>query len=501
MINTETLAEKIFSLLKGNQFQIKIYDELGAETVDPKLGRRFFVASPNLMITLNDDTNSIEISKGKSAGDKVDLIQKNIRRLANEFQMNSSVKIFGKSIQPRDYAYQAKMKMNEHMNEGFGGTNSLMLSKVFHELDYAAGMTAQALADSIPGSDLNDVQKALNALEADGKVEIVSYLGKFPVYGKTMVESSPMKESIKEGFSRMFGSKRVSKQVLENVRILVKHKSSIDESVPGARSRQIEAIFLECNGERFRFPHNYLLGARAMASHISQGGTVYDKIGTHITESTGNLLKLQSFNRYVTNNRLINEDSNDIVDTVRESIEVIRKDLKKFTGKKTYESIKTRIETYEKQTLEEDDISQLKDIFTIRRFDEKVEEVLPIVKQLMLEKDSYLKRIEEAAAGQVFVNPEKIDSAMILEFTSENARLGYKISELGLRILENEELSKFVSKVGNKISKEGKINTFERAIISQVIENSCVRQGQKKKTMNECQDLEAFFDKFDFKFL
>jgi hypothetical protein len=39
--------------------------------------------------------------------------------------------------------------------------------KVFQELDYAAGMTAQALADSIPGSDLNDVQKALNALESD----------------------------------------------------------------------------------------------------------------------------------------------------------------------------------------------------------------------------------------------------------------------------------------------------------------------------------------------
>ena len=498
MINFETLAEKVFALLKGNQYQIKIYDELGAETVDPKLGRRFFVASPNLMITINEDTSTIELSKGKTADETVDLIQKNIKRLANEFQINSSIKVFGKSIQPRDYAYQAKMKMNEKMNEGFGGTNSLMLSKVFHELDYVAGMTAQALTGAIPGSDLNDVQKALNALEAEGKIEIVSHLGNQPVYGKTVVEAS---SGIMESFSRMFGSKKVSRQVFENVRLLVKHKTEIDESVPGARSRQIAAIFLECNGERFRFPHNHLLGARAMANHMSQGGNIHDKIGSYISESTGNLMKLQSFNRYVTSNRLINEDSNDIIDTVKESIEVIRKDLKKFTGKKTYESIKTRIESYEKQTLEEDDVSQLKDIFTIRRFDEKVEEVLPIVKQLMLEKDSYLKRIEESAAGIVFVKSEKIDTTPIMEFASENAQLGYKISELALRIVENDELSNFVSKIGNKISKEGKINTFERAIITQVLENTCVKRAQEPKTMNECRDLEAFFDKFDYKFL
>ena len=43
-------------------------------------------------------------------------LQKAIRRLADEFQMNSSLKVFGKSIQPRDYAYQAKMKMNDGKN-------------------------------------------------------------------------------------------------------------------------------------------------------------------------------------------------------------------------------------------------------------------------------------------------------------------------------------------------------------------------------------------------
>jgi hypothetical protein len=323
-------------------------------------------------------------------------------------------------------------------------------------------------------------------------------MGNQPVYSKTMVESGP---GIMESFNRMFGTKKVSRQVFENVRLLVKHKKDIDESVPGARSRQIAAIFLECNGERFRFPHNHLLGARAMANHMSRGGSMHDKIGSYISESTGNLVKLQSFNRYVTNNRLINEDSGDVIETVKESIDVIRKDLKKFTGKKTYESIKTRIESYEKQTLEEDDVSNLKDLFTVRRFDERIEEVLPIVKQLMLEKDSYLKRIEESAAGIVFVKSEKIDSTPIMEFASENAQLGYKISEFALRIVENEELSNFVSRVGNKISKEGKINTFERTIISQVLENTCVKKAQEHKTMNECQDLEAFFDKFDYKFL
>jgi hypothetical protein len=571
MNELDELAGKIFSLLKGNGLKIKIFDNEGAETTDPTIGRRFFVIKPNIMVTIDEEGSRVEFSKGadidETSNDVVMNIQKNIRKIADEFQFNSDIKVFGKSIQPRDYAYQAKMqkdplaeagmpsavaaiktkldnsspeelynrfaelaskrntsiediarssawrygygKMSGHywekikhmvnssksVSEGYK-TNSLMLSKVYHELDYAAGMTAEALANNIPGADLNDVQHALNALLDDDKVEIISYMGKQPVYGKTMTEA------ITESFSKMFGSLKTSQQTLENVKILVKHKTPVDENVRGARTRHISAIFLECDGERLRFPHNYLPGARAMAQHMAHGGMMSDKVGSYISENTGNLLKLQSFNRYVTTNKLINEDSSAIIDTVKENIETIRRELHKLTGVKTYETVSARIETFEREALEEDDTSGLKDLFTIRRFDEKFEEVLPIVKQLVQERDSYRKRIEESAANIVMLRRESINTTPMFEFASEHARLGFKLSELSLRMVENEELASFVNKIGTKLCKEGVVNDFEKAVLTQVLENIQVAKASSdvKKDIKESADLSAFFDKYVMNF-
>lgn len=493
MVEVDSLAEKIFALLKGNGLKIKIFDNEGAETTDPAMGRRFFVLDPNLMVTIDEEGNRVEFNKGKSVDQSIEALQKNLRKIADEFLMNSVIKVFGKTIQPRDYAYQAKMQKDTSMNESI---NSQLLGKVLKELDYAAGMTAAALSDNITGSDLNQVQQVLNKLVQDGKVDIMHLKDGQIAYGKKM------EEAIYESFSKMFGSLKTSQQTLENVRILVKHKAPVDESVRGARSRHIAAIFLESNGERFRFPHNYLPGARAMAQHIAHGGSMVDKVGTYISESTGNLLKLQSFNRYVTVNKLINEDSSGIVETVKENIETIRTELKKLTGVKTYETVKARLETFEREALAEDDTSTLKDLFTIRRFDEKFEGVLPIIKQLVQEKDTFHKRIEEAAAKPIVVRRESINTTPMFEFTSENARLGFKLNELALRIVENEELSSFVGKVGSKLSRDGSVNQFERAVLAQVLENIQVmaKTNEVRKEIKESSDLSSYFDKYIMNF-
>jgi hypothetical protein len=309
-------------------------------------------------------------------------------------------------------------------------------------------------------------------------------------------------ETVTESFSKMFGSLKTSHQVLENVRILVRHKVPVSEEVRGSRSRHISAIFLECNGERMRFQHNYLPGARAMAQHMAHGGTMNDKVGTYISESTGNLLKLQSFNRYVTTNKLINEDSSGIVETVKENIETLRTELKKLTGSKTYETAKARLETFEREALAEDDTSGLKDLFTIRRFDEKFEEVLPIVKQLVQEKDTFHKRIEEAASNVVTLRREAINTTPMFEFAGENARLGFKLNELALRIVENDELAGFINKIGTKLCKEGTVNEFERAVLTQVFENAKIEEATAtaRKEIKESTDLDAFFNKYTMTF-
>jgi len=498
MVEMDTLAEKIFSLLKGNGLKIKIFDVDGNEVTDPSIGRRFFVTSPNIMVTVNEDDNCIEFSKGATV-DETDVagLQKNVRKLADEFLMNSNIKVFGKSIQPRDYAYQAKMQKEPAMNENVNVNSHLMGQIMYVMTKHGDTSTIEELLQEVPGSNRVDLQKSLNKLVQDGKLTVQG----------TDPSGSPMyivsiDEAIMESFSKMFGSLKTSQQTLENVRILVRHKTPVDESVRGSRTRHISAIFLECNGERFRFPHNYLPGARAMAQHLAHGGTMGDKVGAYIAESTDQLLKLQSFNRYVTTNKLINEDSSGIVETVKENIQTLKTELKKISGSRTYETVKARLETFEREPLSEDDTSQLKDLFTIRRFDEKFEEVLPIVKQLVLEKDTYFKRIEEAAGNVITLRRESINTTPMFEFASDNARLGFKISELALRIVENDELAGFINKIGTKLCKEGAVNQFERAVLSQVFENVKIEDSAEgnRKDIKESSDLESFFDKYTMNF-
>jgi len=498
MVELDDLAEKVFSLLKGNGLQVKIFDDAGAETTDPTQGRRFFVINPNIMVTIDEDSNSIEFSKGSGTDDSILGVQKNIRKLADQFMMNSKIKVFGKAIQPRDYAYQAKMKKGEAMMENnIKPVNHHLVGEIMKMIRIFGGTVSEAdLTSNLGVLDLSEIRPVLNRLVKEGKLNVEQDKNGYPVYSKAV------EEAVMESFSKMFGSIKTSQQTLENVRILVRHKTPVDENVRGSRSRHISAIFLECNGERFRFPQNYLPGARAMAQHMAHGGLMTDKVGSYISESTDNLLKLQSFNRYVTTNKLINEDSSGIIETVKENIETLRTELRKLTGSRTYETVKARLETFEREPLAEDDTSTLKELFTIRRFDEKFEGVLPIIKQLVQEKDTFHKRIEEAAGKVVLLRRESINTTPMFEFTSENARLGFKLNELALRIIENEELSGFVGKIGSKLSKNGVVNQFEKAVLTQVFENIKVEEKsiEDKKDIKESNDLSAFYDKYILNF-
>lgn len=79
-------------------------------------------------------------------------------------------------------------------------------------------------------------------------------------------------------------SLKISYHPLGSTKIRVAHSKSVTEEKPGARSRNIKALFIEKDGERFRFPYNHLLGARVMALHVESGGKPWDETGAKILE-------------------------------------------------------------------------------------------------------------------------------------------------------------------------------------------------------------------------
>ena len=270
--------------------------------------------------------------------------------------------------------------------------------------------------------------------------------------------------------SAMYGSKKTSRQAVDNVDIVVRHTKNIDESVRGARTRNIQAIFLESNGERLKFPHNSLRGARAMARHLSNGGSMSDTIGESIVDMTSKLRQLREFHLYTRVNKLINEGTQDVVSTIEESISGIKADLDSLYKKKTYESTVARISERGSVIVEGMDGVDYKEMFTVKQFNEKYEQILPLITSIVHEKATKMKNIEEQSLNPVRLKRRLSENTAIV-YADKNVRFGNRLKEMAEMMVEQSELSAYVRSVGEKLLSEGKLSDFEKAIVKNVIEN------------------------------
>lgn len=113
---------------------------------------------------------------------------------------------------------------------------------------------------------------------------------------------SVMETKLVEG---MYGTTKSSYQRFGGTRLIVRHSAAIDEQALGARSRKINALFIENTlGERYRYPRIHLNGARAMAYHVSQGGNFFDDVGKHISELSEQFYHLNQVRKYLKSNNL-----------------------------------------------------------------------------------------------------------------------------------------------------------------------------------------------------
>ena len=156
-------------------------------------------------------------------------------------------------------------------------------------------------------------------------------------------KKKPSGENMESVNESMYGSKRFSYQRLLDTRLVVKHNSVLTDSArPGARSRNIKAIYVEnSQGERFKYPFNHLSGARAMQRHIANGGLPYDTIGESIVQMSRDIAALKKFNSHASKNNL-SESSAALVEKSRSKINSLRETVKRLSGQRFYENyIKT----------------------------------------------------------------------------------------------------------------------------------------------------------------
>tara|TARA_R110000823_G_scaffold32114_5_gene90731 strand:- start:755 stop:3883 length:3129 start_codon:yes stop_codon:yes gene_type:complete len=191
--------------------------------------------------------------------------------------------------------------------------------------------------------------------------------------------------------SKMYGTRRSSYERVGECKIIIRHNVAIDEEIRGSRSRNIASIYIEnADKERFKFPVNYLSGARAMARHVNEGGSVHDDIGSHLVHMVEDMKTLQTF--YLNNKNLMFDDieSTTIVEATKEQYHSLRESLKKITSASGYTSFAESFELTEREAIDEEKLSEIKDKLTRRVFDAQFEDMLPLVY------NAYQKKLAEA---------------------------------------------------------------------------------------------------------
>jgi hypothetical protein len=271
------------------------------------------------------------------------------------------------------------------------------------------------------------------------------------------------------------GTKKSSYENLDKTRLIIRHAKAVDEDVPGARSRQINSLYIENEqGERFKYPVKHLAGARAMARHVANGGVPHDDFGQHIIKMSEQIAQLNSFARYAANKDQLNNSVGDIIEKSRLKLENMRNYVKNLSKQAHYMTTK---ESFQPTTIAElDDATRnsLREKFTLKHLDDKVESALPLIHSLMQEYDDRDGEIpapvNQSAMVQSFLaNPEKklvlrADPAAdkmlsVTKFTNKNTMLSSILSDIASRMLtrndEEDRIANFASQVADDMGNEG----------------------------------------------
>jgi len=287
------------------------------------------------------------------------------------------------------------------------------------------------------------------------------------------------------------GTSKSSFENLDKTRLIIRHSKAVDENIPGDRTRNINSLYVEnSDGERFKYPLVHLAGARAMARHVANGGVPHDDFGKHIVGVSEQIAQLNSFSRYTANKDQLNDSAGDIIEKAKMKLETMRKYVKGLSKQKNYEAIK---ETFQPSAIAElDDATKdsLREKFTLKHMDDRVESALPLLHSIMQEfdkpedeipdpemdapisaKDAEIPAPVNAAplVQQYLSDPEnklvlrKDDSADAMlkrtKFTTKNGMLSSILSDIASRMLtktpDQDRVANFASQIANDIGREG----------------------------------------------
>lgn len=225
------VSDKIFGILKGSGFHVKLFDEEGKATLDTHEATRFYAT-----IRSNDP----------------DLKQFSVLISIHDENSRSHIDL-RTPILRNDADFDIVMKLKDSLDASVGSSGP-------------AGPHREGI--KINWYKFDRVIKP--------KDDIINNISESKDIGKVA------------------GTTKSSYQRVGNGRIILRHTDSIDETKQGSRWRKIKSIFVENNlGERFLYPYIHPSGARAMVRHFTNNGAMNDQIGQSIQTLSGDYMALK----------------------------------------------------------------------------------------------------------------------------------------------------------------------------------------------------------------
>ena len=206
----------------------------------------------------------------------------------------------------------------------------------------------------------------------------------------TMKGMAAIKEGLFEGY---YGRKNISySDQPKQVRLMIKHNRNIDEGE--ARYRAIESLFVETAlGERFKLPFRNLMGGRIMARHVSEGGTPYDAFGQHIVEVISEIGTLSRFIR-ATRGKKFTGHTDELVEIALRHYSDLKDKAKRMISQRGY--LQER-DMFDPAEISESSVTTdtIRDLFIEQNVDQRIEEALPIIAQLVNKKEDKMREANE----------------------------------------------------------------------------------------------------------
>ena len=173
------------------------------------------------------------------------------------------------------------------------------------------------------------------------------------------------------------GRKSSYSDAVPQVKIILQHSRQLEEGE--RRYRAIERIFVEnAAGERFLLDTTKPGLARVYARHIAEGGTPYDEQGKHIHSLCEEYTKMAGFVR-ATRNGQFNESTQSLVNEGVNHYNNLRETLHKMAGRRGYNAY---FESWTPTLTEDEDSTDLSEMFASTELDPRIESVMPILRKL-----------------------------------------------------------------------------------------------------------------------